>query len=33
LFLNDSRFEFVETHGIDTLQHWFLDNEEKLILS
>ncbi len=31
LFLKDLRFEFAETHGLDTLEHWFLDNEEKMI--
>jgi len=31
LFHKGLRFEFIETHGLDTLQHWFLDNKEKMI--
>ena len=31
LFYKDLRFELIQTHGIDTLQHWFLDNKEKMI--
>jgi len=31
LFHKGLRIELVVTHGLDTLQHWFLDNEEKMI--
>ncbi|MGB2692308.1 MAG: alkaline phosphatase family protein [Thermodesulfobacteriota bacterium] len=31
LFQKDLRFQFVETHSIDTLEHWFLDNQQKMI--
>jgi len=31
LFHKGLRFEFIETHGLDTLQHWYLDNKEKMI--
>jgi len=31
LFHKGLRFEFIETHGLDTLEHWFLDNQQKMI--
>ena len=31
LFHKGLRFELVETHGLDTISHWYLDNKEKMI--
>ncbi|MCH7517562.1 MAG: alkaline phosphatase family protein [Candidatus Dadabacteria bacterium] len=31
LFYKDLRFELVEDYGLDRLEHWFLDNQEKMI--
>jgi len=30
LFHNDLRFELVQDYGLDRLQHWFLDNKERI---
>ena len=31
IFDKNLRFEFIETHGLDTISHWYLDNEQKMI--
>lgn len=31
LFHKNLRFELIETHALDTLEHWFLDDEERMI--
>lgn len=31
IYRNDIRFEFIETHGLDTTEHWFLDDRGKMI--
>lgn len=30
LFNSDIRFELIETHAIDTISHWYINNKEKL---
>lgn len=31
LFNEDIRFELIETHALDTISHWFVDNKHKMI--
>ena len=31
LFYKDLRFELIETHGLDTISHWYVDNKRKMI--